>query len=312
LLEAAKRIEDFYGVGYFSVTERQQNGTSTQKNIAFAEMSVTQRQEILGKALEHARAKYKILAPKVRNRSSVIGASYAGATVSHEIVYDFGDGNDTYRDKDGKPRVRRWREEWDFLGELNGNVTQSMNYTPNHGVGGYQSHGSQMVQGEGIGNARGAFGQWQTVLDEHREELRLAETSYNGEIRRYMDRIRFMKQSLTNTTRHSVALLDFSDTHVQIRDLRTARPGTPPDNNQLSCLEGEWADASHTTFVVRAVTGADGKRVLLNAPATINLDTDPWFYGGNSFRNCNHILISVPRNTLQTSTASSRLHTITE
>ncbi len=301
LADFAQKAEEFYGAGYFSVSERSADGKVSTVRIAFDAMSVSQQQEFIEKALEHCRTQYKHYetdCAKVINTSIPSSGPMLGH-ISSERQLNYRrdpksqgffdsweskpaeEGSSTFHDASGAPRVRTWREEHSFLTKLNGDSEDYIMHKPDgtkvydppyKGLGGSIDF-KHYHNGGGIVGSSVTFQGWQGLLDQHREDLKLAESGYSGEIKRYADRVRFMQQSLERMRSDSVGLLDYSDSHIQIRDLRQFAAGSADDKSKVSRLEGEWADATHAQFTVRAVTGVDGKKQLLKAPLAINIST---------------------------------------
>lgn len=271
LLSLGARFETMYGKKYFEVSQMDAMGNKVDVRKNFDEMSATQKHEFLEKALEHARKQYRELSKHVREEHMLTSAGYTHASVSSKVVYNFDKiPPRTYHNENGAPgREVSPMEEYQFLSGMNGDIVVSNNFN----AGGYHSSGTTLKTGNGLSGSTGAFEKWATLLNEHKAELKRNEQAYAGEIKRYLDRFRFAEQSTEMNHKHAIALLDYSETHVQIRDLRKYQPNVPPAPEQLNRWEGEWADAARNTFTVRSVTNKEGKQTPLKSAVTVNFST---------------------------------------
>ncbi|NBO18621.1 MAG: hypothetical protein EBV03_05215, partial [Proteobacteria bacterium] len=265
-----KRLQGFYGKGYFPVSQINSKNEREEVRIDFDAMSVTQKHEFIEKALEHARTKYRELSSKVRTRTYVTSANYAGATTSSEVVYDFDSiPAATYHHENGSSgKVTTPRQEYDFLSGLNGDTVRSVNY--GNGVSGYNARGSELVKGDGLNGSSGAFNNWAVLLSEHKAELKRAEESYSGGIRTYTRNLAFLNNSMQQNHLHAVALLSRTENSLNIRDLRKFT-GTA-SNDDVVRLSGDW-NADETVFTLRALPNKKGELVALPTAVAINIVT---------------------------------------
>lgn len=296
LVDFAEKFEGFYGVGYLPASQRNAAGKADKSFLKFGEMEPTQQHEFLQAALEHCRVRHEFFEKNCttyseyrKRKVKVTTANYDYRPLDKRGYLDMlaSESSEIYRDEHGAARERTWREEHEFLRTLNKDSSVAVKAEA------YGAKINESNQGTGLSKSRGAFGNWQKLMDAHREELKKAELEYGGAIRTYSEKIRFMKHSMNAIGQHGVAFLDyhkykersaedhpdFSTRHfIDIRDLRRRENGASASDAERVRLEGSWDapnDPTSFTFTVRAIShsGDGANKKMLATPIRINLET---------------------------------------